>query len=71
MKKVARATSIKLMGVPVTEADPLGAFSANTSPTMQKSACFEDRRILENQEIKVHDNQKTFPCADLITFARK
>ena len=38
MKKVASATSIKLMGVPVTEADPLGALSANTSPTMQKSA---------------------------------
>merc|ERR1719211_362524 len=39
MHKVSSATSIKLMGVPVKDNDPLGALSNSSSPTsMQKSA---------------------------------
>ena len=33
MHKVASAASMKLMGVPVTENDPLGALSCADSPT--------------------------------------
>ena len=55
MKKVASATSIKLMGVPVTEADPLGALSANTSPTMQKSATASEL-LVNNKRPSLQEN---------------
>ena len=55
MKKVASSASIKLMGVPVTEDDPLGALSANTSPTMQKSATASEL-LVNNKRPSLQEN---------------
>ena len=56
MHKVASATSIKLMGVPVTDNDPLGALNNHsTSPgSMQKSATASE--LLQNKRPSLQEN---------------
>lgn len=53
LHKVASANSIKLMGVPVTTNDPLGAL-VDSSPTMQKSATASE--LLQGKRKSLQDN---------------